>query len=117
MRWTSADEAQPNGPATAKRRRWSSAIIEAAADAVIDARTPIFFARVEGAASMLHVFEPAPSTDSVVAIAARVTTDALGVERWAFYTLDTAALREVETFVGSLADRVSETRWKPVCCP
>ena len=37
--------------------------------------------------------------------------------RWAFYTLDTAALREVEAFVGSLADRVSETRWRPVCCP
>ena len=37
--------------------------------------------------------------------------------RWAFYTLDTAALRDLETFVGALADRVSETRWKPVCCP
>ncbi len=36
--------------------------------------------------------------------------------RWAFYTLNTSALREIETFVGSLADRVSETRWKPVCC-
>jgi ArsR family transcriptional regulator len=36
--------------------------------------------------------------------------------RWAFYTLDAAALREVEAFVGSLADRVPETRWKPVCC-
>ncbi len=37
--------------------------------------------------------------------------------RWAYYALDTEALREVEAFVGSLAERVPETRWKPVCCP
>jgi ArsR family transcriptional regulator len=37
--------------------------------------------------------------------------------RWGFYTLDTAALHEVEAFLGSLADRVPQTRWKPVCCP
>ena len=37
--------------------------------------------------------------------------------RWAFYELDTGALREVEAFIGSLTERVSETRWKPVCCP
>jgi ArsR family transcriptional regulator len=36
--------------------------------------------------------------------------------RWAFYTLDIVALRELETFMGSLAERVPETRWKPVCC-
>jgi len=37
--------------------------------------------------------------------------------RWAYYTINTEALREVETFVGSLATRVPETRWTPVCCP
>ena len=37
--------------------------------------------------------------------------------RWAYYTLNTEALREVEAFVGSLATRVPETRWTPVCCP
>ena len=37
--------------------------------------------------------------------------------RWAFYAIDTEALREVESFVGSLAERVPGTRWKPVCCP
>ena len=37
--------------------------------------------------------------------------------RWAFYELDTEALREVETFLGSLAERVAVSRWKPVCCP
>ena len=37
--------------------------------------------------------------------------------RWAYYTLNTEALREVESFVGSLATRVAETRWAPVCCP
>lgn len=37
--------------------------------------------------------------------------------RWAYYTLATDALREVEGFVGSLASRVAESRWTPVCCP
>jgi ArsR family transcriptional regulator len=37
--------------------------------------------------------------------------------RWAFYTLDAGVLRDLETFVGSLGERVPETRWKPVCCP
>jgi len=37
--------------------------------------------------------------------------------RWAYYTLNTEALRDVEAFVGSLATRVPETRWTPVCCP
>ena len=37
--------------------------------------------------------------------------------RWAYYTLNTDALREVETFVGSLATRVADSRWTPVCCP
>ena len=36
--------------------------------------------------------------------------------RWAYYTLNTEALREVESFVGSLATKVPETRWTPVCC-
>src|SRR5258708_39038128 len=36
--------------------------------------------------------------------------------RWGFYALDTAALREIETFVGSLAGRGPEARWTPVCC-
>jgi len=37
--------------------------------------------------------------------------------RWAYYTLHTDTLREVESFVGSLAVKVAETRWAPVCCP
>ncbi len=37
--------------------------------------------------------------------------------RWAYYALDTDALREVEAFVRSLGARVSEARWTPVCCP
>jgi len=37
--------------------------------------------------------------------------------RWAYYTLNTEALREIESFVGSLATRVPETRWTAVCCP
>jgi hypothetical protein len=40
--------------------------------------------------------------------------------RWAFYTFDTLdveALREIVAFIGSLASHVSETRWKPLCCP
>ena len=36
--------------------------------------------------------------------------------RWAYYTLTTEALREVEAFVGSLATKVAGTRWTPVCC-
>jgi ArsR family transcriptional regulator len=36
--------------------------------------------------------------------------------RWAYYTLDAAALGELETFVGSLRRHVPETRWAPVCC-
>ena len=36
--------------------------------------------------------------------------------RWAYYSLDVDALREVEAFVGSLASRVPESRWTPVCC-
>jgi len=37
--------------------------------------------------------------------------------RWAYYKLNSDALREVETFVASLATKVAETRWTPVCCP
>lgn len=36
--------------------------------------------------------------------------------RWAYYTLNTEALREVEQFLASLSTRVPETRWSPVCC-
>ena len=37
--------------------------------------------------------------------------------RWAYYTINTEALREVATFATALATRVPETRWAPVCCP
>jgi ArsR family transcriptional regulator len=37
--------------------------------------------------------------------------------RWAYYTLNAEALREVESFVGSLSTRVPGARWTPVCCP
>jgi ArsR family transcriptional regulator len=36
--------------------------------------------------------------------------------RWAYYTLNIDALREMEAFVGELASRVPQTRWSPVCC-
>lgn len=36
--------------------------------------------------------------------------------RWAYYTLNTDAMREVESFVGSLATKVAESRWTAVCC-
>jgi ArsR family transcriptional regulator len=36
--------------------------------------------------------------------------------RWAYYTLNTEALSEIEEFVGSLRKRTSTGDWKPVCC-
>ena len=37
--------------------------------------------------------------------------------RWTHYALDPAALREIAAFVGTLAKRAPERRWKPVCAP
>ena len=36
--------------------------------------------------------------------------------RWVYYALDGDALRELETFIGVLGERVPETRWAPACC-
>jgi len=35
--------------------------------------------------------------------------------RWSYYALESDALREVEAFVGELAERVPEARWTPCC--
>lgn len=36
--------------------------------------------------------------------------------RWAHYRLNTAALAELEGFLGSLRTIVRDAAWKPVCC-
>ena len=36
--------------------------------------------------------------------------------RWSYYALDTAALEEIEDFIGSLRKRTRDGDWKPVCC-
>jgi ArsR family transcriptional regulator len=37
--------------------------------------------------------------------------------RWSYYRLNTAALAELEGFVGSIRSIVPVSAWKPVCCP
>ena len=36
--------------------------------------------------------------------------------RWAYYTLNADALRDIESFVRDLSTRVPDGRWRPVCC-
>ncbi len=36
--------------------------------------------------------------------------------RWMHYALDTAALEELDMFMGSLRKRTRDRDWKPVCC-
>jgi len=36
--------------------------------------------------------------------------------RWAYYTLNAEALRDIEGFIGELNTRVPDARWTPVCC-